>query len=267
MIESTCSSMESSTTMIGPKGVIKRHEFVRILIQCLYSLGYDKSAACLESESGISYKSSEFKMLESLFLGGDWERCIDKLYELKEMTDEQRDAALLLVSRQYFLECLGRGNDSLALSVLRERISKLQVDRKEVHMLAFGFFSIGDFNWKDIDYDSDVFQELRSYLFNEVGKVIPPPITVPDRRLEHLVEKVVSSQIDSCIYHNSLDQVSIYKDHRCGRDQIPTETIQVRKFNPETECVTTEISTSFFVCLIVLEWPLSHTSELWMFSC
>ncbi|KAL7582368.1 hypothetical protein Lser_V15G41873 [Lactuca serriola] len=219
--------MENLATMVGSKGLVKRDEFVRILIQCLYSLGYEKSAGCLESESGISYKSAEFKLLESSIIGADWEGCIDSLYGIKNMTDEQRDTALFLVSQQCLLECLGRGDDSLALSLLRKQISKLQVGREKVHKLAFSLFSLGELGLDKVHDDCDVFQELRRNLVNELEKLLPPPITVPDRRLEHLVERVVGSQIDSCIYHNSLDPVSIYKDHSCGRDQIPTETIQI----------------------------------------
>ncbi|KAD2223656.1 hypothetical protein E3N88_41611 [Mikania micrantha] len=189
--------------------------------------GYGKSAASLESESGISCKSSEFKLLESLVLGADWEGCIANLYGIKEMTDEQRDTALFLVLKQYFLECLGRGDDSLALSLLRKQISNLKEGREKLHMLAFGLLSLGELGLNKLYDNNDVFQGLRKFLINELENLIPPPITVPDKRLEHLVEKVVGSQIDSCIYHNTLDQVSIYKDHRCGRDQIPTETVQI----------------------------------------
>ncbi|XP_024982023.1 WD repeat-containing protein WDS homolog [Cynara cardunculus var. scolymus] len=219
--------MENLSMVIGSKGLIKRNEFVRILIQCLYSLDYEKSAACLELESGISFKSAELKLLESLVLSADWEGCIDSLYGIRDMTDEQRDAALFLVSQQYLLESLGRGDDSLALSLLRKQISKLQVGREKVHKLAFSLFSPGELGLNEVHEDGDVFQKLRRNLINELEKLLPPPITVPDRRLEHLVEKVVCSQIDSCIYHNSLDPVSIYGDHRCGRDQIPTETVQI----------------------------------------
>nr|XP_043635995.1 WD repeat-containing protein WDS homolog isoform X2 [Erigeron canadensis] len=219
--------MENLGMMIGPKGLIKRHEFVRILIQCLYSLGYDKSAACLELESGISCKSSEFKLFESMVLDSDWEACINNLYGIKEMTDEQRDAALFRVAQQYLLECLGRGDDSLALSLLHKQISKLKVGRDKVHKLAFSLFSLGELGLNKVHDGGDVFHELRSNLINELEKLLPPPITMPDRRLEYLVEKVVGSQIDSCIYHNSLDPLSLYKDHRCGRDQIPTETVQI----------------------------------------
>ncbi|GJY07953.1 WD repeat-containing protein WDS, partial [Tanacetum coccineum] len=218
--------MENLPTMIGSKGLIKRHEFVRILIQCLYSLGYEKSAACLELESGISCKSSEFKSLESLVLGADWESCLDNICGIKEMTDEQRDAALFLVCQQFLLECSGRGDDLLALSVLRKQVSKLQMGKDKVHKLAFSLFSLGELGLDKAHDGVDVPQDLREKLINELEKLLPPPMTLPDRRLEYLVDTVVGSQIDSCIYHNSLDPVSIYKDHRCGRDQIPTETVQ-----------------------------------------
>ena len=55
--------MENSSELLGLKELIRKHEFVRIIIQCLYSLGYSKSASSLEAESGISYKSLEFKLL------------------------------------------------------------------------------------------------------------------------------------------------------------------------------------------------------------
>lgn len=219
--------MENLPTMIGSKGLIKRHEFVRILIQCLYSIGYEKSAACLESESGISCKSSEFKLLESLVLDADWEGCINNIYGITELTDEQRDAALFLVCQQFLLECLGRGDDSLALSVLRKQISKLQVGKEKVHKLASSLFSLGELGLDKVHDGVDVFQELRKKLINELEKLLPPPMTLPDRRLEYLVDTVVGSQLDSCIYHNLADPVSIFKDHRCGRDQIPTETVQI----------------------------------------
>ncbi|KAI3770171.1 hypothetical protein L6452_01294 [Arctium lappa] len=75
--------------------------------QCLYSLDYEKSAACLELEFDISCKSAELKLLESLVLSADWEGCIDSLYGIRDMTDEQRDITLFLVSQQFLLESLG----------------------------------------------------------------------------------------------------------------------------------------------------------------
>ncbi|KAI8574337.1 hypothetical protein RHMOL_Rhmol01G0346200 [Rhododendron molle] len=217
--------MDSRPTMLGPKGLIKKHEFVRTIIQCLYSLDYKKSAVSLELESGISCKSMDFGLLESHILNGNWDACIDTLYGLNELTDETRASALFLVCRQRLLECLIHGDDSSALSVLRKQVSALHMGREKVHDLAFGLFSLKEMGLGKVD--GEVIIELRKKLLSEMEKLLPPPLTLPERRLEHLVEMAVSGQIDSCMYHNLVDPVSLYEDHRCGRDQIPTETTQL----------------------------------------
>ncbi|XP_021893774.1 WD repeat-containing protein 26 isoform X1 [Carica papaya] len=75
--------------------------------------------------------------------------------------------------------------------------------------------------------DDSVICDLRKRLLTELETLLPPPIVLPERRLEHLAETAITAQIDSCLYHNSLDDVSLYEDHCCGRDQIPTETVQI----------------------------------------
>ncbi|KAF8402010.1 hypothetical protein HHK36_012961 [Tetracentron sinense] len=219
--------MEDTPVLLGSQGLIKRHEFVRIIIQCLNSLGYKKSASCLELESGISYKSSEFDMLESQILNGNcnhkaWVDIIDKIKDLKE---ETRASALFLIYKQYIFECLYNGDDSMALKILQDHISALSVGREKVHKLASGIISL-----KDIGVgkkDDSTFDELRRKLLSELEMLLPPPIAVPEKRLEHLVEMALTSQMDSCIYHNSSDNISLYEDHCCSSDQIPTKTVQI----------------------------------------
>lgn len=217
--------MEGSPRL-GPKGLIKKHEFVRILIQCLYSIGYEKSASCLELESGISCKSDDFQLLESQISSGNWDGCVDTLNAIKDLRDDTRAAALFLVFKQCLLEYLSCGDDKLALAILQKEVSALQVDRDKVHNLAWSILS-----WKEVEQskiDDNAVRELRKKLLQELEKWLPSPITLPERRLEHLVETAVLSQIDSCMYHNLSDEVSLYADHSCSRDQIPTETVQVR---------------------------------------
>ncbi|PQQ20013.1 WD repeat-containing protein 26 [Prunus yedoensis var. nudiflora] len=216
--------MEGSPRL-GPKGLIKKHEFVRILIQCLYSIGYEKSASCLELESGISCKSDDFQLLESQISSGNWDGCVDTLNAIKDLTDDTRAAALFLVFKQCLLEYLSCGDDKLALAILQKEVSALQVDRDKVHNLAWSILS-----WKEVEQrkiDDNAVRELRKKLLQELEKWLPSPITLPERRLEHLVETAVLSQIDSCMYHNMSDEVSLYADHSCSRDQIPTETVQI----------------------------------------
>lgn len=215
--------MESSPTKLGSKGLINKLEFVRVILQSLYTLGYKKSASCLELESGVQYKSSDFELLESQILEGNWENCIDMLTSIKDLKDEVRSSVLFLVFKQQILEYVNSGNDSVALAALREQVSSLCASKEKVHKLAYSLL----LKETEIEIDNNAIFDLRKRLVTEVEKLLPPPLVLQDRRLEHLVEISVAAQIDSCIYHNALGPVSLYEDHRCGEDQIPTETIQI----------------------------------------
>ncbi|KAJ0113027.1 hypothetical protein Patl1_01672 [Pistacia atlantica] len=219
--------MDNSEIMIGPRALIKRHEFVRVIVQCLYSLGYKNSASCLESESGILYKSVDFEKLELQILNGNWDGCIDTLNAISDLNlnDEIRASVLFLIFKQCLLEYLNRGEESLALDVLRKQVPSLIVSKEKVHKLASSILCLEEKELGNIDEDD--ISELRRRLLVELQRLLPPPVVLPERRLEHLVETAVTSQIDSCFYHNSRVAVSLYEDHCCGRDQIPTETIQI----------------------------------------
>ncbi|XP_059660199.1 WD repeat-containing protein WDS homolog isoform X2 [Cornus florida] len=139
--------------------------------------------------------------------------------------DEKRGLALFLVFKQCLLECLNRGDDSSALAVLQKQISALHVSREKVHNLALGMMLLKEMGLGK--FEGDVIRESRERLLIELENLLPPPITLPERRLEHLVEMAVSAQRDSCVYHNTIEAISLYEDHHCGRDQIPTETVQI----------------------------------------
>lgn len=215
---------DSSSTVLGSKGLIRKHEFVRIIMQCLLSLGLPKSASCLELESGISYKSKEFEAIESEILNAKWDECIKSVNGVKGLTDETRSSALFLVIKQYLLECLSHGDDSTALAFLRKRVSALKMGTENVHNLAFSLLCTKE---KGTNETNENVYELRKKVLVELENLLPSPVTLPERRLEHLVETAVASQIDACLYHNFTGVVSIYEDHHCGRDQLPTETVQV----------------------------------------
>lgn len=214
-----------SSELIGPKGLIKKDEFVRVIIQCLYSLGFAKSASFLEAESGISCKSKDFEELELQIQDENWDDCIHILNRIKCVGEELRYSALFLVYKHCLLEHLSRGDYQAALEVLQKRVSALNVGRDKVHDLALDLVSM-----KEVENDKlnvNVVHESRKKLLMELKSLLPPPITLPERRLEHLIESSISGQVDSCLYHNSTTSVSLYEDHCCGRDQIPTQTIQI----------------------------------------
>ncbi|XP_015892142.3 WD repeat-containing protein WDS homolog isoform X1 [Ziziphus jujuba] len=218
-------SSENLSSELGSKRLIKKHEFVRLIIQSLYSLGYGKSASSLEVESGVTYKSDDLELMESQILSGNWDGCIRTLDRFKNLMDETRASAMFLIFKQCILECLSHGDDSLALSVLRKQVSSLKVDRDEVHNLAHCILYMKELELGKTD--DNVACEWRKKLLKELEKLLPPPFVLPERRLERLVESAVLAQIDSCMYHNSSDAVSLFVDHICGRDEIPTETVQI----------------------------------------
>lgn len=215
----------SSSEVLGPKGLIRKNEFVRVIIQCLSSLGYENSASCLESESCILYKCKEFQELKSQLLDANWEECISTLNGIEDLTDETRSSALFLVFKQHLLECLRRGDDAIALNILQKRVAALNLGEEKVHDLALNMLSAK--NVGNGEMNNGTIHKLHKKLLVELENLMPPPITVPERRLEYLVETAVTSQIDSCLYHNSSGAINLYEDHCCGRDQIPTETFQV----------------------------------------
>ncbi|CAL1361563.1 unnamed protein product [Linum trigynum] len=214
--------MDNLCTAIGPKGLIMRHEFVRLIIQSLYSLGYRKSALTLESESSISGKSSQLELLESQILQGNWDACIDIINSMEDLVEEARSSALFLLFKQFLSECLNCGNISLALHILRNQVPALLV-REKVCNLARGIFSLKEIGFRN----NEEIHDLRKSCLCEMEKLLPPPILLAEGRLVYLVEKAIIAQIDCCKYHNTDAGVSLYQDHCCSRDQIPTETFQI----------------------------------------
>ncbi|ERN15863.1 WD repeat-containing protein 26 isoform X2 [Amborella trichopoda] len=211
---------------LGSTGLIRTYEFIRVLIQSLYSLGYSKAASLLEEESGIALHSPDFTLFKTLILEAKWEESIEALHKINNIGLETRKAALFLILEQEFFEFLNKGDISLALKVLQCRIAPLRINGERVRELACCVVwpkFCEDFG--AVDKGSS---EARVDLLMELQRVLPPEVILPERRLEHLIEMALEVQRESCVYHNSVvDVLSLYSDHRCGRDQIPTETLQV----------------------------------------
>ncbi|XP_078427756.1 uncharacterized protein LOC144700193 [Wolffia australiana] len=219
--------MEEGGKKLGSRGIIDRAEFVRVIVQCLYSLGYRESAAALESESGVLLDSPVFDSLVPLIVSGRWEDCVDAIESWDCLTDSIRAASSYLVWRESFMELMNSagGDDgalSRALSVLRQRISPLEVERRKVHKLARRLMvgeSAGAVN--------DGLIRGRLAVLANLSELVPPWIRLSEPRLMRLVETAVVEQRATCIYHNSNEPISLYEDHKCSSDRIPSQTIQI----------------------------------------
>ncbi|KAL6572216.1 hypothetical protein OROMI_013174 [Orobanche minor] len=65
-------------------------------------------------------------------------------------------------------------------------------------------------------------QELRpksrKKLLEDLQKLLPPNVVVPQNRLVHLVEQALDLQKDACRFHNSsVGEMSLLTAHQCGK--------------------------------------------------
>lgn len=256
--------------MFGSKGVIKRVEFVRIITKALYSLGYERSGAALEEESEICLHSSAVNLFRQQVLDGNWDESVVTLHKIGLGDENIIKSVSFMILKQKFFELLDKDRVMDATNTLRSEITPLGIDKKEVHELSccivspqrrvlLGFVNLG------IETSNS-----RLKLMEDLQKLFPPTIMIPERRLEHLVEQALSVQREACYFHNLLDNsLSLYTDHQCGKDQIPSHTVQVR--NRELcflffgwvggHCISISISLSFLPV-----YPPPHKKEMSLLS-
>ncbi|XP_054797095.1 WD repeat-containing protein 26 homolog [Prosopis cineraria] len=219
---------EGGEDVVGSKGVIKREEFVRIIAKALYSLGYKKSGAHLEEESGIPLHSSVVNLFIQQIVDGHWDESIATLHNIGLADENTVKSASFLILEQKFFELLDREKVMDALKTLRTEIAPLCVNSSRLRELSSCIVSLSPCGKNGSTKQGIVKASSRSKLLEELQKLLPPTVLIPEKRLEHLVEQALILQREACLFHNSLDKdMSLYSDHHCGKDQIPSRTLQI----------------------------------------
>ena len=212
---------------LGSKKQIDKVEFVRLITQALYSLGYDTTAQHLESESRISLQSKPVTDFRAGVLEGRWDHCMNLLTDMHVDGADLQNAKFLLF-QQLFLELLEANNTSQALKVLRSSLAPLGIHTKRIHQLASWVVCSSPDHLRDTAQWSGKDGDSRHKLLIDLQGLLPPSLLIPERRLEDLVEQSLDSQKSKCAYHNSdTGSITLFSDHMCGRDSIPSVTIKV----------------------------------------
>ncbi|XP_055810704.1 WD repeat-containing protein 26 homolog isoform X2 [Solanum dulcamara] len=217
--------------VVGAKGVVKKVEFVRIMAEALYSLGYNKAGARLEEESGIPLQSAVVKLFMQQILDGKWDESVATLHKIGTMDENIVKSASFVILEQKFFELLDGKNVMDALKTLRTEIGPLFIKNDRVRELSLCILSpsqrvlagMSGMSGQDV-----VRAKSRTKLLEELQKLLPPTVILREQRLVHLVEQALDMQRDACRFHNSLvGEMSLLSDHQCGRDQIPSQTSQI----------------------------------------
>ncbi|KAK6142394.1 hypothetical protein DH2020_022742 [Rehmannia glutinosa] len=213
--------------VVGSRGVIKKVELVRIIAEALYSLGYSKTGARLEEESGIPLHSSLVDLFVQQILDGQWDESVTTLHEI-DLTDESiTKLASFVILEQKFFELLDGGKLMDALKTLRTEIAPLCVNGDRVRELSYVIVSPSQ-NLLERTSGQESRLKSRKKLLEELQKLLPPTVIIPENRLVHLVEQALDLQRDACRFHNSsVAEMSLLTDHQCGRDRIPCQTLQI----------------------------------------
>ncbi|XP_038898395.1 WD repeat-containing protein 26 homolog [Benincasa hispida] len=214
--------------VIGSRGVIRKDEFVRIIANALYSLGYKKSSACLEEESRIPLHSSAVNIFMQHILDGNWDESINTLHKIGLSDESMVNSASFLILEQKYLELLQVDKVMEALKTLRTEIAPLSINNNRIHELSSFIMSPSPSGLIGSPREEHSSAKSRTKLLEELQKLLPPAIMIPENRLEQLVEQALLLQRDTCLYHNASDQeMSLYSDHTCGKNKIPSQTFQV----------------------------------------
>lgn len=213
---------------IGKTGVIKRSEFIKVITRALYSLGYDKTGAILEEESGIPMHSSVVNLFMQQVMDGKWDDSVATLRAIDLLDEKTMKSASFVILEQKFFELLKKEKMVAALDTLRNEIVPLRINVNNVHELAACMISpLQPVQLEPSSQDTDG-ASTRSKILEKLQNLLPAALFIPGNRLECLVQQALDVQRDACVFHNTFDSdLSLYSDHQCGRDQIPSQTSQI----------------------------------------
>jgi hypothetical protein len=146
-----------------------------------------------------------------------------------------------LLLEQKFLELISKGNRMNALKVLQAELSVLKHNQPRIHELS-SYLMLSDVDeiarvTKSHLGSKATDDQARLDLMHRLQAFIPTSVMLPAKRLNTLLEQSQEFQTDRCLRHSlktgngilppALDPSFLCRDHKCGEDDFPSETIQI----------------------------------------
>ena len=225
--DSAHSEMEIQSQRLASTPELDREEVVRLLIQSLDDMGYQKASTLLAHESGYATESGDVTNFRMAVLNGEWDTAEEMLKRLELREQVNMASVLFLLRKQKFLELLESRDLSRALIVLRSELSPLEIYVDQLHNLSTLLMC---------STPAEVFERSgwdgsqgtsRHDLLNELQSHISPTAMLPRERLNTLLTQAKLYQIGKCLYHSSNEPFSLLSDHSCDRGQFPSQQIEI----------------------------------------
>lgn len=128
---------------VGPSGLIHKRQYVRLLEQSLYELGFADLASALEKRSGVTRATRDAEAFERAVLDGRWDDAVARLPKTAEFAEAQ----LVCLECLYEDQIRGGAYDA-ALATLQKRVAPLfdlsPREKKNTPPEPSGFLGDGD---------------------------------------------------------------------------------------------------------------------------
>lgn len=216
---------------------IDREELIRLLIQSSRSLGLERSACLLESESGIRALSSHVQKVRDCILNGEWGRIETALEQASTIFASEEDAksARFVIHEQRYLELLDAGRTSEALKCLREDLARYcpSPDRLDALPLLCMCSSSDELrlraNW------SGTGPESRLKLLKRLQDYVSSRDLLEEDRLERLLHRSLQLQKQDTLFPYTVQpKVSLLEDLEHSPDRVPkTELFRLTRHEDE----------------------------------
>lgn len=199
-----------------------KKELIRLVLQTLYDSGYKyfiyrKAAELLEIESGIILESSEVKEFREGILSGRWDLVSSIVPQFKIPLGNENKLNLCIREQKY-LELISEGNYYDALATLRNEVTPLHQDSKDLHQLASLLLCDSSEELKQTtEWEND-----RQKVLEKLQNYIPSSIMIPSSRLSVLVKQALAYQVSNCEKHCGFYATdTLLEDHTCDHFKLP----------------------------------------------
>jgi WD repeat-containing protein 26 len=154
-------------------------------------------------------------------LSGNWDLVADIVPSFK-IPSKNEQQIKLCVKQQKYLEFIAEGDFKQALSTLRNEVTPVHDESKQLHFLASLLLSQNTEELKEnIELECD-----RKKILQKVQNYIPASIMIPSSRLLVLTGQALEYQINTCEKHCGFFKAdTLLEDHSCESFSLPDKPV------------------------------------------